>query len=186
MAVNGAHAGNAFLRQSRRNVHDNQPRGHDQCSVNTQQHEKPHPRPHMRPYQCCAEDLATATSIRKAIEDGYRAEIPLGYSTKNWDPTMKPILLLGSVFDANSLGKWIYDWTAVYHGEKTRPAEMTRDFGVLLIHLAGRMRRAQESEPNIRRESDRKTLKAYLESEDCVCTCLIELLKTYETDMWGG
>jgi len=37
--------------------------------------------------------------------------IPVGYSIKNWDREEVPIVLLGSVFDANSLGKWIYDWT---------------------------------------------------------------------------
>ena len=41
--------------------------------------------------------------------------IPAGYSLRNWDPTEEPILLLGSVFDANSLGKWIYDWTVSNH-----------------------------------------------------------------------
>lgn len=42
--------------------------------------------------------------------DATRAGIPPGYSFKNWDPTEVPILLLGNVFGANSLGKWIYDW----------------------------------------------------------------------------
>ncbi|KAG7002012.1 hypothetical protein G7Y79_00029g063080 [Physcia stellaris] len=38
-------------------------------------------------------------------------DIRAGYSLRNWDPTEKPLLLLGSCFDANLLGKWIYDWT---------------------------------------------------------------------------
>ncbi|MCJ1401405.1 hypothetical protein MMC11_004618 [Xylographa trunciseda] len=42
--------------------------------------------------------------------------VPVGYSIKNWDPTEEPVLLLGSTFDANSLGKWIYDWTVYYNG----------------------------------------------------------------------
>jgi hypothetical protein len=46
--------------------------------------------------------------VRTATEaDAKRHDIPAGYSLKNWDPTEKPIILLGSVFDANSLGKWI-------------------------------------------------------------------------------
>ena len=32
------------------------------------------------------------------------------------EPAEEPIVLLGSVFDANSLGKWIYDWTVYHHG----------------------------------------------------------------------
>ena len=55
---------------------------------------------------------ASKPAARKATdEDARRAGIPAGFSTKNWDPTEEPITLLGSVFDANSLGKWIYDWT---------------------------------------------------------------------------
>ena len=38
-------------------------------------------------------------------------DIRAGYSLRNWDPAEKPLLLVGSVFDANLLGKWIYDWT---------------------------------------------------------------------------
>ena len=52
--------------------------------------------------------------LKATDEDARRAGIPAGYSFKNWDPTEEPILLLGSVFDANSLGKWIYDWTVFY------------------------------------------------------------------------
>lgn len=48
----------------------------------------------------------TSTKQRKATEDdARRAGIPAGYSIKNWDPTAEPVLLLGSVFDADSLGK---------------------------------------------------------------------------------
>src|SRR5690349_8878367 len=50
-------------------------------------------------------------AIAKATEaDAIKHKIPAGYSLKNWDPAEEPIMLLGSVFDANSLGKWIYDW----------------------------------------------------------------------------
>jgi hypothetical protein len=48
--------------------------------------------------------------LPKATEaDARKYGIPPGYSLKNWDPTEEPIMLLGSVFDANSLGKWIYN-----------------------------------------------------------------------------
>ena len=38
-------------------------------------------------------------------EDVARWNIPAGYCRRNWDPTERPLLLLGSVFDVNSLGK---------------------------------------------------------------------------------
>ena len=46
--------------------------------------------------------------------------IPKNYSPKNWDPTEEPLWLLGNVFEANSLGKWIYDWTVSRRGPKTQ------------------------------------------------------------------
>lgn len=56
------------------------------------------------------------TPLRRATdEDAKNHGVPAGYSLKNWDPEEKPILLVGSVFDANSLGKWTYDWKVFYH-----------------------------------------------------------------------
>ena len=50
--------------------------------------------------------LSTTKGTHKANEeDARRASIPIGYCLKNWDPTEEPIMLLGSVFDANSIGK---------------------------------------------------------------------------------
>jgi hypothetical protein len=58
--------------------------------------------------------------------------IPPDYSLKYWDPTNKPIMLFGSVFDANSLGKWIYGWTIWYHGLNTPMADIAHGLWLLL------------------------------------------------------
>lgn len=80
----------------------------------------------------------TSPRPRKATEqDARRAGIPVGFSTKNWDPTEEPITLLGSVFDANSLGKWIYDWTVFCHGPATPMSDVAGELWLLLIQLAG-------------------------------------------------
>jgi hypothetical protein len=52
--------------------------------------------------------------IHPTTVDAIRAGIPTGYSIKNWDPTEPLVVLLGSVFDPNSLGKWIYDRTVIF------------------------------------------------------------------------
>ena len=65
-----------------------------------------------------------------------KARIPAGYSLRNWDPTEEPILLLGSVFDANSLGKWIYDWTLSKHGPAGPLTERAGELWLLLNVLA--------------------------------------------------
>ncbi|KIW35844.1 uncharacterized protein PV06_11828 [Exophiala oligosperma] len=76
--------------------------------------------------------------------DAVRAGIPAGYSLKHWDPMELPVILLGSVFDANSLGKWIYDWTVVHFGASTPMADMAGELWLLLIKLAGKMKKAEE------------------------------------------
>lgn len=65
-----------------------------------------------------------------------------GYSTRNWDPKERPIFVLGSVFDANSLGKWIYDWMVYHYGGGTPLADMAGDLWILLTKFAVKLRRA--------------------------------------------
>jgi hypothetical protein len=71
--------------------------------------------------------------------------IPPGYTFKNWDPTEEPILLLGSVFDANRLGKWIYDWTVATKGLSSSLSKMAGNVWLLLIELFGKFKRSEIS-----------------------------------------
>lgn len=59
--------------------------------------------------------------------DALHHGIPSGFSIRNWDPAESPIILLGSVFDATSLGKWIYDWTIFRHGSGTPISDVAGD-----------------------------------------------------------
>lgn len=72
------------------------------------------------------------TAKSKKSERAVGTGIPPGYSFKNWDPTEQPILLLGSVFDANSLGKWVYDWTVSEHWPMASVSDLV---GELWLHL---------------------------------------------------
>lgn len=116
--------------------------------------------------------------------DAARAGIPAGYSTKNWDPTESPVLLLGSVFDANSLGKWIYDWTVFHHGPATPVSEVAGDLWLLLIKLAGKMKRADECLPRVRNPESFEMVEDFLESGDRLWGRLKRLLKACEEYMW--
>ncbi|KIW34162.1 hypothetical protein, variant [Cladophialophora immunda] len=95
-------------------------------------------------------------------EDAIRAGIPAGYSIKHWDPTELPIILLGSVFDANSLGKWIYDWTVFHHGASTPIADIAGELWLLLIKLAGKMKRAEECVDRIRNPEKQETVEDFI------------------------
>ena len=92
-------------------------------------------------------------------------------------------MLLGSVFDANSLGKWIYDWTVYHHGPATPISDMAGELWLLLIQLAGKVKRAEECMPRIRQEENRDMVEDFIESGERLTDKLKRLLKTCETPM---
>jgi hypothetical protein len=92
-------------------------------------------------------------------------------------------MLLGSVFDANSLGKWIYDWTVYHHGPATPIADMAGELWLLLIQLAGKVKRAEECMPRIRKEENRDMVEDFIESGERLTDKLKKLLKACETPM---
>ena len=113
-------------------------------------------------------------------EDAARAKIPAGYSIKNWDPTERPIILLGSVFDANSLGKWIYDWT-VYRYTASHPfADVAGELWLLLIKLAGKMKRADECLLRIRNPDSLQMVEDFMDSAVRLWAKFKDLLKECE------
>lgn len=125
-----------------------------------------------------------AAPTPKATEaDARKHRIPPGYSLKNWDPSEEPIMLLGSVFDANSLGKWIYDWTVYHHGPATPIADMAGELWLLLIQLAGKVKRAEECMPRIRTKENREMVDDFIESGERLTDKLKKLLKSCETPM---
>ncbi len=127
----------------------------------------------------------TAPPKREATAaDAAKHHIPAGFALKNWDPTEAPIMLLGSVFDANSLGKWIYDWTVFHHGPAQPMTDVAGDLWLLLIKLAGKMKRADECLPRIRYEDDQETVEDFLEAGDRLWARLKILLKACEEFMW--
>lgn len=127
----------------------------------------------------------SAKPSRKATEeDARRAGIPAGYSYKNWDPTEEPITLLGSVFDANSLGKWVYDWTVFHYGPATPMSEVAGELWLLLIQLAGKVKRADHMMPKIRKEENREMVEEFIDSGERLWIRVKKLLRLCEEYMW--
>jgi hypothetical protein len=93
-------------------------------------------------------------------------------------------MLLGSVFDANSLGKWIYDWTVFHYGPATPLSEMAGELWLLLIQLAGKVKRAEETMPKIRKQEGREMVEDFLESGERLWIRFAKLLKLCEDYMW--
>ncbi|KAK3682346.1 hypothetical protein B0T22DRAFT_484415 [Podospora appendiculata] len=127
---------------------------------------------------------AAPPPTRQATEaDAKRHRIPPGYSLKNWDPTEEPIMLLGSVFDANSLGKWIYDWTVYHHGPATPISDMAGELWLLLIQLAGKIKRSEDAVPKIRTKDNREMVEEFIEAGERITDKLRKLLKACEAPM---
>ncbi|GAB0133996.1 hypothetical protein EsDP_00002383 [Epichloe bromicola] len=125
-----------------------------------------------------------APAAAKATEaDAKRHRIPAGYQLKNWDPNEEPILLLGSVFDANSLGKWIYDWTVYAHGASSPIADMSGDLWLILIQLAGKMKRAEEVAGRVRSTENRDIINDFIDAGERLTDKLRSLLKACEAPM---
>ncbi|EJT68882.1 hypothetical protein GGTG_13546 [Gaeumannomyces tritici R3-111a-1] len=116
-------------------------------------------------------------------EDARKHWIPDGYSLTHWDPTEQPILLLGSVFDANSLGKWIYDWTVYRHGRGRPISQMAGELWLLLIEFSGKIKGADEIIPSIRQKEVRKMVEDFIDSGDRLTDKLRKLLKRCEAPM---
>ncbi|KAF5695365.1 vegetative cell wall gp1 [Fusarium denticulatum] len=121
---------------------------------------------------------------RKATEaDAKRHKIPADYSLKNWDPDEEPIMLLSSVFDANTLGKWIYDWSIYAHGPSTSVSDMAGELWLQLIQLAGKLKRAEETMEKVKSVDSRETVEEFIESGERLWDKLVSLLKRAEYPM---
>ncbi|KAF2861016.1 vegetative cell wall protein gp1 [Piedraia hortae CBS 480.64] len=128
---------------------------------------------------------ARPKQTRQATEsDAQRFGIPTGYSYKNWNPDEEPILLLGSVFDANSLGRWIYDWTVFFFGRSTPMTEVAGELWLLLISLAAKIKLAEEHLSQIKDEADLDLIEDFLESGERLWQRFNKLLKICEDFMW--
>jgi hypothetical protein len=126
---------------------------------------------------------ASSTSRKATAEDARRYRIPAGYSLKNWDPTDEPLILLGSVFDAHTLGKWIYDWTVYKHGASHSTSDMAGELWLLLIQFYGKVKRAENCMPRIRCREEKEMVEDFIDSGERLGDKLKKLLKTCEAPM---
>ncbi|KAJ4416848.1 hypothetical protein N0V82_006487 [Gnomoniopsis sp. IMI 355080] len=108
--------------------------------------------------------------------DAKKWGIPTGYSLRYWDPTEEPILFLGSVFDGNSLGKWIYDWTVYNCGASTPVSEVAGELWLLVIQLTGKLRQSKEIMPRIRNVDNRDSVQGFRAVGERLIDKLKELL----------
>jgi hypothetical protein len=126
----------------------------------------------------------TGDSHRVATEeDAKRRGLPPGLYLKRWDPSEVPMTLLGSVFDINSLGKWIFDWTYHRHGAKSEVTDQACELWNLLVKTAGKIKRAKKSLKHIDIEESRDMVVDFYESGKRLLVRLQNLLHDCEAPM---
>ncbi|PQE28266.1 vegetative cell wall gp1 protein [Rutstroemia sp. NJR-2017a WRK4] len=103
-----------------------------------------------------------------------------GYSLEHWDPAEKPILVLSSVFDADSLGSWIYDWTVYQYGPSTPISDMAGELWLLLIQISVKSKRLDETIPKMRTSDDKDMIEDFAESAERLIGRLKTLLGVAE------
>ncbi|KAK7731012.1 hypothetical protein SLS53_008883 [Cytospora paraplurivora] len=96
-------------------------------------------------------------------EDARKHGIKPGYNLEHWDPREAPFVLCGSVYDANSLGKAIFDTTVAVCGDKTDPvAKAAGELWLLLIHFAGCYKRAMEALDMVQNPLEMGKIETYI------------------------
>lgn len=110
---------------------------------------------------------------------------PPGYDLKLFDITETLFKVLGFVFDADELGKWIYDVVVSKHGPRTLIADMARTFWRVLIQLDTNINRSKESWESIRAPEDLDVVEDFIISGRRQISKLQRLLSACERSMLG-
>ena len=136
-----------------------------------------------RPHPSSSSKETPLTPSKATEADARKHDIPPGYFLDNWDPAENPILLMRSVFDANTLGKWIYKWTVYRHGYTTPISNMAAELRFLLARLSGKIKRARECMPRIQSKDNEGMLEDFMISADRLADKLKKILGECETAM---
>ncbi|KAM0244019.1 hypothetical protein ACHAP5_006683 [Fusarium lateritium] len=112
-------------------------------------------------------DATQATESETSVDKRAMARqhrIPDGYSLKQWDPNEEPIILFESVFDANSIGKWINDWAVFVYGPATTLSNMAGELWLLLVQLYDKVKRSKRIVTSIRCAENKELVEDFIES----------------------
>jgi hypothetical protein len=141
----------------------------------------PSPSPDLDPRSFQFVVMAPLPHVQATEVDARKHHIPTGYSLKYWNPAEEPITLLNNVFDANSLGWWIYNWTVYRHGAGPPTSTIALELWTTLRELTRGIRRAKECIPRIKAEDHRVRVEKVIESGDHLIDELKGILKACET-----
>ncbi|ROW05915.1 hypothetical protein VPNG_08009 [Cytospora leucostoma] len=137
------------------------------------------------------ESVSAETHPKRRVataEEARRRGIPLGYNLEKWRPDQEPLLVGGSVYDADSLGRAIYDSTLAACGDdrKAPLVEVAGDLWLLLIQFEGCLKRAVELAARLQDGNDPReleTIEVYINSGYWEMEELDKLLKACDEHM---
>lgn len=93
------------------------------------------------------------------------------------------MLLLGSVYDPYSIGKWIYDWTVSQFNAASPIADIAGDIWMRFLSLASKCVQADVCLRTLQSRGDRRVLKEFLRSADDVWGNYAEILRVCQVAM---
>lgn len=127
----------------------------------------------------CSTSASTQTRMATRA-DARKHHLPSGASLTNWDPSEEPFIVFDIVFDANSLGKCVYDGTLKLRGPQSPLTNMAGELWMLLIKISGYSRKAQSEISCIRQEKQKDVVNDFIKSADMLLLGLKDMLRTCE------
>ena len=94
------------------------------------------------------------------------------------------MLLLGSAFDAHTLGKWIFDWTVSHYSAGSPIADIAGHIWILILKLAVKTARAQLCLPRVRSSHERAQLREFVAQGEEIWGRFDRLVAVCEEAMW--
>lgn len=77
-------------------------------------------------------------------KDAMRHKVSPNYDLQQWDPDEEPLTVVGSVFDAYSLGKWIYGWSVHAYGKHAPGTLASHNLWNLIAQVADKLRSSEK------------------------------------------
>ncbi|KAE8444624.1 hypothetical protein EG329_014372 [Mollisiaceae sp. DMI_Dod_QoI] len=105
-------------------------------------------------------DKGPSQQTHEARKHGIDSE----YSLEDWDPSLEPITVYGSVMQATSFGEWIVDRTIKHYGHKSKIAETAVGLRSLLIEFIFTVKRAKYCLSRIKSDEYREMMEKLIES----------------------
>ncbi|KAG8159097.1 hypothetical protein KVR01_010758 [Diaporthe batatas] len=114
------------------------------------------------------------------LADARKHHIAPGRCLKHWDPDKEPILLLTSVFDTFSLGKWALGQTARIYGEQDEMTDLATEFWLEHRDLGTNIKHAKSHLPQITDPGTHERVSQSITSGGQLVNQLGEVLKRCE------